>query len=219
MKIKWFGHACFLITANNGTKIITDPYTSGGPIRYGEINESADVVLISHEHGDHNNEAAVKGNPVVIRSTGITEAKGIRFKGIAVFHDENNGSQRGKNTIFVFGLEGMNVCHLGDLGHKLSITELAEIGKVDILFVPVGGFYTIDGATASEVAANIAAKVIIPMHYLTPKIDAARFGAITGPEGFIKDKKEVRKLKAGETEIKANQIPSTPQIMVLDPAL
>jgi L-ascorbate metabolism protein UlaG (beta-lactamase superfamily) len=219
LKIRWLGHSCFLITSANGKKIITDPYTSGDPIKYGAINESADVVLISHEHGDHNNPSAVKGNPIIVKGAGTKEAKGLKFKGIPVFHDDTNGSQRGKNTIFVFELDEMRVCHLGDLGHKLSSEELAEIGKVDILFIPVGGFYTIDGTVASEVAAKIGARVIIPMHFLTPKIDAVKFGAIVGPEEFTKGKKDVRKLNTAETEIKAGQLPSSPEIIVFKPAL
>lgn len=95
MKIKWLGHASFLITSDTGTKIVTDPYVTGGPLSYGEIKESADIVTVSHEHGDHNNAAAVQGNPEVVKGT--TKAGGIEFKGIPTYHDDAEGNQRGKN--------------------------------------------------------------------------------------------------------------------------
>ena len=98
MKIKWLGHASFLITAEDGTKIITDPYVTGRGINYGEITEAADIVVISHQHGDHSNAAAVKGKPQIV--TASQKAKGIEFKGIQSFHDASGGRERGPNTIF-----------------------------------------------------------------------------------------------------------------------
>ncbi len=115
MKIKWLGHASFLITSDSGIKIITDPYETGGGLSYGEIKESADIVTVSHDHFDHNNVAAVPGNPQVVKGT--AEVKGIEFKGISTYHDEAKGGQRGKNTILCFEVDGIRVCHLGDLGH------------------------------------------------------------------------------------------------------
>lgn len=218
MKIKWLGHACFLITSAKGMKIITDPYKSGDPINYGEVNESADVVLISHEHFDHNYPAAVKGTPLIINTAGISEAKGIKFKGIPVFHDETNGSQRGKNTIYVFEIDGIRICHLGDLGHTLSNKLIAEIGKVDILFIPVGGLYTIDCKTATEVVSKIGPKAAIPMHFLTTKLEANKFGKICGPEEFIKGKNDIRQLDTSEIEISMDKLPAATQIIVFKPA-
>jgi L-ascorbate metabolism protein UlaG (beta-lactamase superfamily) len=218
MKIKWFGHACFLFTSAAGVKIITDPYKSGDPINYGEVNESADVVLISHEHFDHNYPAAVKGTPLIIKATGNSEAKGIKFKGIPVFHDDTNGSQRGKNTIFVFEIDGLRICHLGDLGHVPDKKLIADIGKVDIVFVPVGGLYTIDGNTATEVIAKLSPKVVIPMHFLTPKLDANKFGQVSGPENFLKGKNNIRRLDTSEFDISVDTLPAVTQIIVCKPA-
>jgi len=217
MKIKWLGHACFLFTSAKGLKIITDPYKSGDPINYGEINESADVILISHEHFDHNYPAAVKGTPTIIKTTGISEAKGIKFNGIAAFHDDTNGSQRGKNTIFVFEIDGIRVCHLGDLGHVPDKKLIGEIGKVDILFVPVGGLYTIDGNTATEVISKLSPKVAIPMHFLTLRLDASKFGQVSGPENFLKGKNNVRRLDTSEIDINAETLPALTQIIVCKP--
>ncbi len=218
MRIKWLGHACFLLTSASGVKVITDPYKSGDPINYGAVDESADVVLISHDHFDHNYPAAVKGNPAIIKATGSSEAKGLKFKGIPVFHDDTKGSQRGLNTIFVFEMDGVRICHLGDLGHSLNKQQINDIGNIDIVFVPVGGLYTIDCAMASETIAALNPKIAIPMHFLTPRLDATKFGKICGPEDFIKGKANVQQLDSSEAEISAGKLPAATQIMVFKPA-
>ena len=130
MKIKWLGLASFLITSDSRTRIITDPYETGGDLSYGEIRESADIVTVSHEHFDHNNVAAVQGNPQILRKMGEAEVKGIRFKGVGSLHDDVGGKERGKNTIFWFDVDGVKVCHLGDLGHQLSTEQVRAIGSV-----------------------------------------------------------------------------------------
>ena len=219
MRVKWLGHACFLLTSSDGTKIVIDPYKVGGGLSYGEVSESADVVLISHEHGDHNNPGAVKGNPVVIKGPGVKNAKGITFKGIASFHDEAKGSKRGANTMFAFEIDGVKVCHMGDLGHDLSEAQIKEVGQVDVLFLPVGGFYTCEPAEASDVAGKIAPKVIIPMHYKTSKVDTAQFGAICGLDEFLKGRTGVDRRDSSEAEFVAGKLPASIQVVVLKPAL
>jgi len=213
MKIKWLGHASFLITSDAGTKIITDPYTAGGGVNYGEIKESADIVTVSHEHGDHNNAAAVSGNPVVIRES--AEAKGINFRGIPTYHDDAGGSQRGKNTIFCFELDGVNVCHLGDLGHRLSDKQLAELGQIDVLLIPVGGFFTIDAAVATQTCDRINPRVIIPMHFKNNKCAFP----IAPLDDFLKGKNNVIQPDASETGFKQGDLPAETRIIVLKPAL
>lgn len=213
MKIKWLGHASFVITSDTGTKIITDPYETGGDLSYGQIKESADIVTVSHDHADHNNVAAVQGNPKVVR--GAANIKGIEFKGIPTYHDETGGRQRGRNTILCFELDGMRLCHLGDLGHQLSDSQVAELGTVDILLIPVGGFYTIGAKVATQVCDRLKPKVIIPMHYKTDKCTYP----ITGVEEFLKGKKVVRKLNTSQVEFKPGELPATTQIVVLNPAL
>lgn len=214
MKIKWLGHATFLITSDDGTKIVTDPYTTTQNFKYGEINEAADIVTVSHEHSDHNNVAAVKGNPRVVR--GSQEVKGIKFKGVATYHDTSQGSQRGKNTIFCFEVDGLRICHLGDLGHKLGGKEVAETGKVDILLIPVGGFYTIDAGVATEVCQQLSPKVIIPMHYKTERIPEF---PIAGVDDFLQGKTGVSQLNTSEVEFSRDKLPATTQIIVLQSAL
>jgi L-ascorbate metabolism protein UlaG (beta-lactamase superfamily) len=219
VKIKWLGHSCFVLTSDAGLKIITDPYTREGGLNYGEIKESADIVLVSHEHHDHNNSAAVKGKPAVLKGPGTKEIRGIKFLGIASFHDEASGSKRGANTIFVFEMDGLRICHLGDLGHDLGNKEISDIGKPDILFIPIGGLYTFDAAVADTVVSKISPRVIIPMHFRTGGIDTAKFGVISGPDKFLNGKKDVRQLDVSETELKAGKLPAASQIIVLKPGL
>ena len=213
MKIKYLGHASFLITSDSGVKIITDPYETGGGLSYGEIAESADIVTVSHEHSDHNNVAAVGGNPKVVR--GAAKVKGIEFEAIPCYHDDARGKARGKNTIFYFEVDDIKVCHLGDLGHRLGDTQVTELGGVDILLIPVGGFYTIDARVAIELCGRIKPRVVIPMHYKTDKCDYP----IAGVERFLQGKEEVTRSGVSEAEFKKGELPSSTQIIVLKPAL
>ena len=155
MKIKWLGHSSFLITASDGTRIITDPFGDYPGLSYSPIQEMAEVVIISHDHGDHKG-AKIKGDPKVITGAGRKEAAGIEFEGLATYHDTSKGSERGANTVFCFTVDGMKVCHMGDLGHDLSESEVAGIGRVDILMIPVGGFYTIDAGMAGIICDKIS---------------------------------------------------------------
>jgi len=215
MKIKWLGHACFLITSDTGTKLITDPYTPEEDLTYGEIKESADIVTVSHDHLDHNNAAAVQGNPRVISQAVTAEIEGIKLKGVPAYHDDAVGEMRGKNTIFCFEIDGIRVCHLGDLGHLLSDKQVAELGKVDILLVPVGGFYTIDAKVAGQVCNQLKPKIIIPMHFRNDRCDYP----VAGVDEFLRGRKDVSRLDASEVEFKAEQLSTSTQIMVLKPAL
>lgn len=212
MKIKWLGHASFLITSKDNIRIINDPYTAGKGLNYGPINESADIITVSHSHGDHNNAGVVKGSPKVLNEPGSYVVKGVALKTISSFHDETGGSQRGNNLIFCFRVDGMNLCHLGDLGHGLSQQQISEIGPVDVLFIPVGGYFTIDANQATQVEEAIKPKTILPMHYKNPKVDYP----ITGLEQFLKGKKNIRKLNSSEIEIEKENLAEGPEIVVLE---
>lgn len=214
MKVKWFGHACFLIASESGLKIITDPYVQGSGLKYSPIDESADIVTVSHDHFDHNNVSAVKGNPEIVKDSGTKTVKGVQFKGVATYHDEAKGSQRGDNVVFCFSLDGVRVCHLGDLGHRLSKEEIVAIEPVDLLLVPVGGFFTIDAKVASQVCEDLKPKVIIPMHFKTSKCDFP----ISPVDDFLAGKSNVRKLNSSETDFKASELPKATEIVVLQPA-
>lgn len=209
MKVKWFGQAAFLLVSDGGLKIITDPYDPA--IGYGDIAEAADIVTVSHEHRDHNYIAGLKGKPEVVRGAGLRKAKGIQFKGIATFHDKSQGGERGNNTVFCFSLDGVRVCHLGDLGHLLSDGQIAEIGEIDLLLIPVGGRATIDAAEATEVIAKLKPLVVVPMHFKTEK-SALRFAEV---DDFLANKTNFRRLDSSEFEIKKKELPAATQIVVL----
>jgi len=213
MKIKYLAHAAFLITSDSGFKIITDPYTAGGGIKHGEIKETADVVTISHEHGDHNNSGVIKGNPQVLREAGMV--RGIKFKAVPAAHDNQGGKQRGKNIIFCFEVDGVKVCHCGDLGHELNAEQVKATGAVDVLMIPVGGFFTIDAKTATRVGEQLKPKVIIPMHFKTEKLDFP----IASADEFTRGQGNVTHVNGSEIELKAGNLPAATQIMVLKPSL
>jgi len=214
MRIKWLGHACFLITSKGNLRVITDPYAVGGGINYSLITESADVVLVSHDHDDHNNVSAVQGKPEVVKGSGTKTAKGIPFKGVATSHDASQGSQRGPNTAFCFTIDDLKLCHLGDLGHVLSPLQVTEIGAVDVLFVPVGGFFTIEATVANQVCGQLKPKIAIPMHFKTPKCAYP----IASVDGFLKGRKDVRKVAGSEVEFEREKLPTATEIVVLQPA-
>ncbi len=215
MKLKWLGHSCFLIISEAGLRIITDPYPQGNGLSYAPINETADIVIVSHDHFDHNNVSAVPGKPEVITGSGIKTVKGIQFKGIDTLHDESQGRERGANTIFCFSMDGIKLCHLGDLGHRLNKDQIIEIGEIDILLTPIGGFYTIDAGMASMVSDDLKPKVIIPMHCKTPKCN----WPLNTVEDFLAGKKNVKKLNSSEVEFKADKLPQITEIIVLQAAL
>lgn len=214
MKVKWLGHASFLITSEAGVKIITDPYPQGSGLSYVPITEAADVVTMSHDHFDHNNVSSVPGKPEVITDSGSKNSKGIQFKGVVTHHDQSQGKERGANTAFCFSLDGIKLCHLGDLGHRLSREQIAEIGSIDILFIPIGGVFTIDAKMAGTVMDDLKPKVAIPMHYKTAKCD----WPLNIVDDFVVDKENVKKLNSSELEFKAGQLPAVTEIVILQPA-
>jgi len=214
MIMKWLGHSCFLITSERGLRVIMDPYSVGGGINYSSIEETADIVVVSHDHFDHNAVSAVRGKPEVVKGSGIKTVRGIQFRGIATYHDTSQGKQRGTNTVFCFTLDDIKLCHLGDLGHLLSQAQINEIGAVDILFIPTGGFYTIDAADASKVCDQLKPKVVIPMHFKTAKCDFP----ISSVEDFIRNKKNARKMDSSQIEFKLGELPAATKIVVLKSA-
>jgi L-ascorbate metabolism protein UlaG (beta-lactamase superfamily) len=213
MKIKWLGHASFLITAEDGTKIITDPYKTSEGLKYGEIRETADIVTVSHDHGDHNNVKAVQGRPQIVRDSSVV--KGINFKAIKTTHDDKGGRERGGNTVFCFEVDRVRVCHLGDIGHLLTDNQVVEIGKVHVLLVPIGGYFTVDAKNATRIAEQVRAHAVIPMHY---KNDKCTF-PIGGVEEFTRNKTNLTMVDGNEVEFKTGEMPAETRVIVLKPAL
>ncbi|MEA2046220.1 MAG: MBL fold metallo-hydrolase [Euryarchaeota archaeon] len=171
MKVSWLGHACFEIVDSRGTRIVIDPFDD--TVGYEVPSVEADVVLVSHDHHDHNNVKAIRGDPQVVRSPGKHLAAGIEFRGVSTFHDEERGKLRGRNTIFCFVVDGLRVCHLGDLGHLLGGDDLRSVGEVDVLMIPVGGVYTIDADGAKRVIEQIGPRLVFPMHFRSEEFDVA----------------------------------------------
>lgn len=169
MLIQYCGHSCFKITtkpAGRATEDITifiDPFDKETGLK--PPHGHADIAVISHAHHDHDNISALKDTPIVVDAPGEYSILGINMVGIRTTHDDQNGSLRGLNTAYVIESEDIKICHLGDLGAELSEKQLDELDGVDILMVPVGGHYTIDGKKAAEITRKIEPAIVIPMHY------------------------------------------------------
>jgi L-ascorbate metabolism protein UlaG (beta-lactamase superfamily) len=218
MKIKWCGHATFLITAASGIKIITDPYEPGGydgALGYGSIPDLIDIALVSHDHPDHNFVQALQGKPRVAKGPGTHTVSGIAFKGIPTYHDSSRGSERGENVIFCFTVDDVRLCHLGDLGHPLEAKTASAIGTVDVLMMPVGGFYTIDAAAATSVMNTLKPRLVIPMHFKTAKCGFP----ISTVDDFLLNKTGVKKLTTSEITVSREHLPPSTEIQVLTYAM
>jgi len=172
-KIYWAGHSCFQISFSNSKEnsgdIVIDPFDESIGLKLPTLR--ADILLITHNHYDHNNIKGVKGEPFVVQGPGEYEIKGVFIRGIPSAHDDEGGKKRGENTIYLIEAEDIKFCHLGDLGQKnLTDEQLETIGPVDVLMIPVGGEYTIDFSDAQKIISQIEPKIVIPMHYALPKL-------------------------------------------------
>ena len=216
MHIIWHGQSCFqiIIGGSKGEQvpILIDPFDASVGLKPPSL--SADVLLISHPHQDHNNRKAVRNTPFLIEGPGEYEIKEVFVQGIASFHDDKGGAERGSNTIYSVEAEGMRLCHLGDLGQReLNDDQLEKIGDVDILFVPVGGVYTIAAKEAAKVISQVEPRLVIPMHYHIPGLKVK----IDGVDRFLKEMGR----KSAETKpkllIKKKDLPEEIKIVVLKP--
>ncbi len=182
MTITWFGHSCFRVEAK-GVNILFDPFSKEIGLKPPRIRD--DVVLVSHEHHDHNATDGADAETFIIRNPGEYERKGVAIQGIRAFHDKSEGAERGMSTIYRVRVEDVTLCHLGDFGQAaLSTEQIDSIGDVDVLFVPVGGNYTVDGKEAAAIVSAIEPKIIIPMHYM---VDGLSIPNLDGPERFLKE--------------------------------
>ena len=170
MTIKFIGHATFLITTSSGLRLIMDPYESGAfgdAINYAPIRDAADVVTVSHEHADHNFVNGVPGNPVVLR--GPKTLEGAQIEVVNAHHDTSGGRERGEDRLFKITADGVSLVHLGDIGHVLTAEQVAALGKVDVLLIPVGGTFTVDAKDAWKIVDLVKPTVVIPMHFRTDR--------------------------------------------------
>lgn len=223
MEISYLGHSCFEIKDRRSQSglvtVVIDPFDPkmmGLPFKK---QISADLVLVSHDHSDHNFTSAISGQPYVVSGPGEYEVKEVKIFGVSSFHDEKEGLERGRNTIYSFEIDGVRLCHLGDLGTSLTDTQLEQIGKVDILFIPVGGTYTIDPKKAVEVATALEPLIVIPMHYKVPGLPAQAgmkaFETLHGVEDFVR---EFGKTQKNETVLKItkDKLPLELEVVVLE---
>lgn len=210
--IKWLGHSCFLISLDDKVKIVTDPFDDS--VGYPKPDVTADICLVSHDHFDHNCVSVVKGKPEVVKGSGEKKVRDVNFKGVDAFHDEKKGSLRGQDTIFVWELAGIKFAHAGDLGTELSQDQVKKIGGVDVLFVPTGGYYTIDARTADKVVSSLNPKVVIAMHYKTPVMGPSF--PIAKVDEFLKGKENVLKVGKNSITFKKETLPQKTTIYVLE---
>jgi len=184
MEIKYFGHSSFLIKTKK-TRVITDPFDPQiVGLKFPKVE--ADIVTISHQHQDHNRSDLVLGSPTVFDWPGEFEKMSVRIFGFNSYHDKEKGAKRGENIIFKIEAEGITVVHCGDLGLVPDNNFLEKIGNVDILLVPVGGFYTIDASEAYDLVKKIEPVIVIPMHYNNSKLNQKFFSNLTLVEEFTK---------------------------------
>mgnify|MGYP001218562285 CR=1 FL=1 len=165
MEIKFIGHSCFEIKGKD-TKLVIDPYDPE-MIGYKLPGLNADVVLVSHDHADHSYVEGVKDYKLLIETPGDYEIEGTFIYGLKTYHDDKEGKERGKNTIFQIIIDDFNILHLGDLGHELKTETLEKISDVDVLMIPIGGTYTINAKKAVNVISSLEPGIVIPMHYKT----------------------------------------------------
>ena len=208
LRIRWHGHSCFEIT--NDVTLVTDPH-DGKSIGIPHPDVTSDIILVSHNHYDHNSvESVVKEKSVVVMDETAKIVSGVRIKGIRSFHDENDGRKRGSNLIYLFSMDDIAFCHLGDLGHLLDEDAVQQIGNVDILFTPVGGNFTIDSAKAWEIISSIKPRIVVPMHY---KFDGLSL-PINEVDSFL-EKSNFKILHVGnEVHIGRGDLPSDFEIWV-----
>jgi len=212
MELTFYAQAAFRIVGQDGVRIVIDPYEASERLRYDPTFDEADIVVVTHEHGDHNNVAAVPGDPEVVRGAGRHVAGGITFEGIGCYHDGQQGAQRGPNAIITFTLDGLRIAHFGDLGHELDDEHYRQLGALDVVIVPTGGGPTLEPELVWAMVERIAPKVAIPCHFKTSEIDLP----LAPLETFLDGKDAVRRVGGSTVTLTAETLPKTTEIVVLE---
>lgn len=205
MVITWYGQSCFKIQSGD-LVVVIDPFSKEiglTPPRF-----RTDIAISTHQHPDHNNLESITGEPFIIAGPGEYEVKGAYIHGIQTFHDNKQGAERGLNTIYLIEIEGIRLLHMGDYGEEVGndVCFIEEVGGVDILMVPVGGIYTIDGLNAAKLTKDVEPRFVIPMHYKiselkSPLNDNAQFLKEMGVKNIeIQEKFTIKKKDIIEEE-------------------
>ncbi len=208
MEISSLGHASFKLRGKTVT-VVTDPYDGKEMLVKFPKHIEADIVTISHDHHDHNAVNLVGGSPFVVHGPGEYEIKDVAVIGVAGFHDETEGKDRGRNTMYRIELDGVKIGHLGDLGHTLSSAQVDLLDGIDILFVPVGGVYTIGAEIAAQVISDIEPRIVIPMHY------ANSMSNLAPVEAFLKVMNKGEIVPVPKLTVSKDKLPAELQIVVL----
>ncbi len=217
MEITYIAHASLKLRGNKAI-VVTDPFDPAFlNLKFPKIE--ADIVTVSHEHADHNYVQGIMTDPLIIQGPGEYESKGVNIIGVSSFHDDKNGAERGINTIYRYEMDGISLVHLGDLGHKLSDLQLELLDGVDILMIPVGGFYTISSSTAVEVVNQIEPLVIIPMHYFTQDLKGTEFAKLAPVDAFLKEMGKEHIEPQAKFNITKDKKPVETTIVVLTPSV
>jgi len=209
MEIDWFGLSCFRLRAREAT-VVSDPYEKNIGLKF--PRPRADIVTISHNHAGHDYADGVPGNPKVLAGPGEYEISNVFVTGVQTFHDKRGGKDRGKNTVYVINIEGLNVCHLGDLGHVPTQAQAEAIGQVDILLVPVGGGNALNASDAAEVVSLFEPMLVIPMHYRVPDLTVK----LDSVDKFIKEMGIKAPSKIEVLAVKRDGLPKETQVVLLE---
>jgi len=221
--LTWFGQATFVLKTSTGLNSLLDPAGLGTGYDIPE-QSGIDLVTVSHEHSDHNAISLATDSPMVLHGLAGNDwakidqtVKGVRVRTVGVYHDDTLGSQRGKSAIFVFDVDGLRLAHLGDLGHALSPEQIKDVGPVDVILIPVGGYYTVDGKAATEVVNQLNPKIVIPMHYKTADLSPSLAGVLASVDDFIKAMGNTATVsEVGQTVmLERGKLPAGRTIMVL----
>lgn len=214
MDITNLGHSSFRIKGKQAV-VVTDPYSlEKSGVKFPK-HIAADIVTVSHDHSDHNAVREIEGTPYVIQGPGEYEVKGVGVIGMSTFHDEEKGAKRGKNTVYRIEIDGVSIVHLGDLGHTLSTAEVDALDGVDVLMIPVGGFYTIDPTAAVSVINEIEPSIVIPMHYRRPDMTGTAFAPLATLPMFLKEIGKEEVVPQPKLVITKDKIPEQMQVVVL----
>jgi L-ascorbate metabolism protein UlaG (beta-lactamase superfamily) len=206
--ITWLGHSCFRIRGNQAV-IITDPFSPG--LGYTLSKQTADIVTISHPHPGHSYDTGITDQHRLVKGPGEYEISGVLILGITAYHDAIKGQSKGKNTVYLMEVDGVNICHLGDIGHVLADEQIEELGNIDILIVPVGGVSTINASMAAQTVRKVEPKVVIPMHYKTPKTTRD----LEPVENFLKEMGQSQIEPRPKFTISKSNLPLVLQVVVL----
>lgn len=214
MEITYLGHASFKLRGRSAV-VITDPYSPEMTgLKFPKTE--ADIVTVSHQHEDHNQHVLVGGAPIVVSGPGEYEIKGVKIIGVATYHDNSQGTARGRNTVYRIEIDGISIIHCGDLGHKLDEKQLEILDDASVLMVPVGGFYTIDATQACEVVSQLDPKIVIPMHYSTPDHVKELSSKLATVDQFLKEIGKEGIIPQPKLVVTKDKLPGEMSVVILE---